>query len=54
MQAKIVLDHIAGVHAVSAPQHTTYAYKIGKAGILNNSLAPKLFTFTFREDDQEC
>ena len=27
--------------------------RIGKAGTLNNLLAPKLSTFTFREDDWE-
>ena len=50
-QAKMVFDHITGVHAVSFPIHTIYAYKICKANTVNNSLAQKSSTFTFIEDD---
>ena len=53
MQAKVVPDHITGTHVASPPLHTIYTYKIGKAVTVNNSFAPKLSTFTFREDNQE-
>ena len=46
-QAKIVLHHIAGAHAVSPLLHTVYAYRIDKAVTLNNSLATESSTFTF-------
>ena len=48
VQVKIVVDHTAGAHAVSPPTHTIYAYKIGKAVTLYNSLAPKSSTFMSR------
>ena len=51
MQTKIVLDHKAGVQAVSSPLYTIYAYKISKAVTVNNSLVPQLSTFTCREND---
>ena len=44
VQAKMVLDHIAGAHAVSSPLHTVYAYQIVKAVTINNSLAQELST----------
>ena len=49
----MVLDHIAEVHAVSPPLHTIYTYKIGKAVILNNSLALKSSSHTSTEDEQK-
>ena len=50
----MVLDHIEWTHAVSPPLHTIYVYRTGKAVTLNNSLAPKSSTFTFRKDSEEC